>query len=149
MKKEIGNPYPDKNCFFCGEDNKKGLNLKFFWDENNQEVSADYLPHKCFVGQGKILHGGIQMGILDEIMGWTSFVATKSMAVTSGLEIKFLKPVYVIGAKVQIKCRVLSKDRKEIKMIAELVNNKNAVCTTATGTYHVLGREKFAAIIHG
>lgn len=149
MKVEIDNPYPDKNCFFCGKDNKEGLNLKFYWDEKEGEVSADYVPIQCFIGQGKILHGGIQMGMLDEIMGWTSYVAAKSMAVTSGLEIKFLRPVYVIGEKVKVRCRVLSKDGAKVKMFAELVNSENAVCTTASGTYHILGKEKFEAITQG
>ena len=149
MKKEIANPYPDDNCFFCGKDNHKGLNLKFFWDEDKQEVSTEYLPHQCFIGQGKILHGGIQMGILDEIMGWACFVATKSMAVTSGLEIKFLRPVYVEGKNLQVKCRVASRHGPRVEMVAELISFDGSVCTTASGTYHQLAKEKFEAIIHG
>ena len=149
MKREIANPYPDNNCFFCGKDNEKGLHLKFYWDEETQETSTDYFPHQCFIGQGKILHGGIQMGMLDEIMGWTCYVVTKSMAVTSGLEIRFLRPVYVVGERVKVKCRVVSKDGTKVTMIAELEDCESLTCTTATGTYHLLGQKKFEAILHG
>jgi len=34
-----------------------------------KEASTEYLPAKHFTGQGNILHGAIQMGLLDEIMG--------------------------------------------------------------------------------
>ena len=149
MKKNIANPYQDDQCFFCGKGNEKGLGLQFYWDEEVQEVSTEYLPHQCFIGQGKILHGGIQMGILDEIMGWTCYVVTKSMAVTSGIEIKFTRPVYVTGEKIKATCRVISKVGAKVEMIAELANKKNSICTTATGTYHTLEQDKFEAIIHG
>ena len=72
MKKEIQNPFPDNNCFYCGSDNNLGLKLEFFWDEDKQETYTEYLPSQYFTGQGNILHGAIQMGLLDEIMGLTS-----------------------------------------------------------------------------
>ena len=84
MKVEIANPYPDNNCFFCGSDNSEGLKLKFYWDETKQEVYTEYLPAQYFIGQGKILHGGIQMGLLDEIMGWTCYVFTKKWLLPLG-----------------------------------------------------------------
>ena len=83
VKKEILNPFPDKDCFFCGSNNNLGLKLKFYWDQEKKEASTEYLPVPHFVGQGKILHGAIQMGLLDEIMGWTSYVFIQKMAVTS------------------------------------------------------------------
>ncbi len=149
MKKLIADPYPDNSCFFCGRDNENGLKLKFYCDEKQKEVSTEYRPSQYFVGQGKILHGGIQMGLLDEIMGWTCYVFTKEMAVTSGLEVRFLMPVYVSGEKIRVTCRVLSRKGAKVKMLAELLNSEKAACTTATGTYHVLKKEKYDSIISG
>src|SRR5215471_2460071 len=97
MKTEITNPFPDSNCLFCGSDNHLGLKLRFFWDEDHKEVSTEYVPPKHFTGQGNILHGAIQAGLLDEIMGWTSVYLTGKKTVTSDLNIRFLKPTYIDG----------------------------------------------------
>ena len=147
MKKKIKNPFPDGDCFFCGMNNKFGLKLKFYWDEEKKEASTEYLPAEHFTGQGNILHGAIQMGLLDEIMGWTSYVFTEKMAVTSDINIKFLKPTYINGEKISITCRVISKEDLKIKMHAKLLNIKGVVCTEAEGCYHILSSEKYKDLI--
>ncbi len=147
IKKEIKNPFPNGNCFFCGSNNKFGLKLKFYWDEEKKEVYGEYLPARHFTGQGNILHGAIQMGLLDEIMGWASYVFTKKMAVTSDINVKFLKPAYIDGEKIRITCKVTSKEGPKIKMHAKLFNIKGDVCTEAKGSYHILSSEKHRDII--
>ena len=149
MKKEILNPFSDNNCFFCGSDNHFGLQLKFFWDNGKKEIYTEYLPEKHFIGQGNILHGAIQMGLLDEIMGWNSYVFTQKMAVTSDLNIKFLYPTYICGEKIKITCRVTSKEDSKINMKATLSNIEGVVCTIATGTYHILAPDKYKDLIQG
>ncbi len=149
MKKKIQNPYPDNNCFFCGSENHNGLKLTFYWEEEKKEMTAEYLPAKHFVGQGNILHGGIQMGLLDEIMGWTSYVFSQEMAVTSNLDIKFIRPVYICDKKVHLICRVISKEGAKITMQATLANNDGDACTTATGMFYALSSEKYKDIIQG
>ena len=149
MKKEIQNPFPDNNCFFCGSENNEGLKLKFYWDEIKEEAHTEYLPAKHLVGQGKILHGGIQMGLLDEIMGWTSYAFTQEMAVTSGLNIKFLQPVYIGEEKINVTCRVTSREGPKVNMQALLLNSDGEVCTRATGTFHILPTNKYKDLIQG
>jgi len=148
MREEIQNPYPNNNCFFCGSENKKGLNLKFYWDNETKESSTEYLPAQHFIGQGDILHGAIQMGLLDEIMGWTSYVFTKEMAVTTELDIKFLRPTYICGEKISVTCRVISMEGPRVNMVANLSNSRGDECTTATGTFHILPHNKYDDIIH-
>ena len=149
MKKEIQNPFLDSNCFFCGKDNKIGLKLKFYWDESRKETYTKYLPTQYFVGQGNILHGAIQMGLLDEIMGWTSFSYTQEMGVTSDINIKFLNPVYILEEKIDVTCRVISREGPIVKMEATLSNNEGVVCTTATGAYHILPADKYNVLVQG
>ena len=149
MKKEMKNPFPHGNCFFCGSNNKFGLKLKFYWDKEKQEAYTEYLPARHFVGQGNILHGAIQMGLLDEIMGWASYAFTEKMAVTSDINVKFLKPVYINGEKISITCQVTSKEGPKINMHAKLFNIKGEICTTALGSYHILSSKKYNALIQG
>ena len=149
MKEEIENPYPENNCFFCGSENTHGLHLKFHWDKEKKEVSTEYLPAEHFVGQGNILHGGIQMGLLDEIMGWTSYVVSQQMGVTSELKFKFLQPLYIGEEEIKVTCRVSSQEGPKVNMQATLSDSDGAVCTTATGTYHMLAPDRYKKIITG
>ncbi len=149
MKTELANPYPGKKCFFCGSGNEYGLHLKFYHDDERCETSAEYVPADHLAGQGDILHGGIQMGLLDEIMGWASFVHTCEMAVTSKMEVQFLRPVYISGEPVRLVCRVIERIGRKVHLQAELVNAENIVCTKAAGMYHILAPEIYAALIQG
>jgi acyl-coenzyme A thioesterase PaaI-like protein len=148
MKKEIPNLYPDQECLFCGEKNPIGLKLKFYLDEETGEVSTEYLPSRPFVGMGNILHGGIQSGLFDEIMGWTAHNLTGEMGVTSDLEIKFLKPVY-LGKRIRVYCRLASRNGPKVHLDARIEIPDGPVCSVATGTYHLLPRAEFQKLIQG
>lgn len=149
MKQEIPNPFSDDNCFFCGANNDQGLKLTFYWDEERKEVSTEYLPEHRFTGQGNILHGAIQMGLIDEIMGWTNFVCTGKMGVTTDLNVKFLSPLYISGNLVRVTCRVIEQEGSRVSMEAILTNRDGVMCTTATGTWRVVSPDKYKALIHG
>ena len=148
MKKEITNLYPDQECLFCGEKNQVGLKLKFYLDEETEEVSTEYLPSKPFGGLGNILHGGIQTGLFDEIMGWTAHSLTGEMGVTSELEIRFLKPVY-LGKRVKVYCRLTSRNGPEVHLEARIETPDGTVCSIATGTYYLLPQARFRQLIYG
>jgi len=149
MKQEIPNPFPDDNCYFCGSDNHQGLKLKFYWDEERKEVSTEYLPEERFTGQGNILHGSIQMGLLDEIMGWASFVCTRKMGVTMDVSVKFLSPAYIPSNLIRVACRVVEHDESKVSMEATLTNKDGIVCATATGSYRVVSSERYRTLIQG
>lgn len=149
MKKEIANPFPFKACFLCGSNNPHGLHLKFHLDDESGEVSTVYVPEARFAGQGDILHGAIQMGLLDEAMGWASLAHTQVMGVTTAIDVRFLRPVYISGEAVRVGCRVVERDGHDVRLAGELVSADGTVCTTATGVYRLLSPERHAALIRG
>ena len=73
--------------------------------------------------------------------------AIKKMAVTSDINVKFLKPTYINGEKISITCQVTSKEGPKIKMHAKFFNITGAICTEAVGNYHILSSEKYRNII--
>lgn len=148
MKTAIPNPFPDGQCFYCGDHNPHGLKMKFYWDDEALEVSTQYDPPRYLVGQGNILHGGIQIGFLDEIMGWTSRHHTGENVVTTNLNTTFMKPVY-LGQTVNLSCKVSSVDLPKVYLRATLSDAQGNLCTAAEGTYHVLPPGRFEAIIQG
>jgi uncharacterized protein (TIGR00369 family) len=148
MKKEIPNPYPEQACFFCGEKNPVGLKLRFYLNEKTGEVTTEYVSSRLFMGLGNILHGGIQSGLFDEIMGWTAHTLTGQMGVTSELNIQFLKPVY-LGKKLMVSCRIISQRGAKVHLGAQIETTEGTVCTQATGTYYLLPQDKFDQLIYG
>jgi len=148
QQREIPNPYPDQRCFYCGGANPAGLKLHFYWDEATEKVFTAFDPFPWMAGQGKILHGGFQMGLLDEIMAWTSYYCTKEMAVTSDINVKFLKPVY-IDEKITAGCGMAFREGPRVHLRAELRNAKGEVCTTAAGIFHILSEERYQIIVEG
>lgn len=148
MKAEIPNPFPTRDCLYCGGENAHGLHLVFFWDDELREVTTEYTPTRRFAGQGDILHGAIQMGLVDEIMGWTTVVVTGEMAVTTDLNVRFLRPVYIDGSAVRATCRVLAREAADVRLRADLIDARGLVCMSATGAFRVLSPARFAALVH-
>ena len=94
--KKLPNPYGAGECFFCGPNNPIGLKLTFYETETEpKELVCRWTPARVFKGLGKVLHGGIQSGLFDEIMGWTALHRTNEIGVTSNIEVRFLKPLFV------------------------------------------------------
>jgi len=148
MKIELPNLFPDENCLFCGLGNPVGLKLRFFFDEETKEVSTEYVGVKDFIGLGNVLHGGIQSGIIDEIMGWTTHSLLKRMGVAVKLNLDFLKPVY-IGKKITVFCSIRSIENSKVHLEARVEYNEGDVCTRAQGIYYLLPDDKFNKLIHG
>lgn len=145
--KPIPNPYQTAHCFFCGENNPIGLRLVFHDAETEPpEVMLRWEASPLFSGFGRILHGGIQSGLFDEIMGWTTHHFTQQMGVTTALQIQFLKPVYV-EQELEVRCRIEFREGDKIHLAAELTNQRGQTCTKATGTYILVDRERFETLV--
>ena len=145
--KKLPSLYGAGECFFCGPNNPIGLKLTFYETETEpKEVVCRWTPARVFKGLGKVLHGGIQSGLFDEIMGWTALHRTNEIGVTSNIEVRFLKPLFV-DQEIEVRCRVASRDGAKINLAAEIKNSAGNVCTRATGTYVLMSREKFDKLV--
>ncbi len=103
MKKQANS----RNCFVCGLDNKNGLHMQFYTDEDGK-VLADITVPRHFQGYPGIVHGGIIAAMLDEVSGRT--ITNDEVArwmVTASLTIRYRKPVpvekplHLVGALIQ------------------------------------------------
>lgn len=117
-------------------------------DEETGVVSTEYMATRTFVGLGNILHGGIQAGLFDEIMGWTAHNTFKEMGVTVELNIQFIAPA-IVGSTLQVTCSIVSKEGPKAKMEATIMTQEGVLCSKATGVYHLLPIEKFNEIVSG
>ena len=143
----LPNPYSAAGCFFCGQSNPHGLKLTFQETETEpNELICQWTPPSIYKGFGKVLHGGIQSGLFDEIMGWTTLHLTQTVAVTASLNVNFLKPLYV-EQLIEVRCRIQSRDGTRVLLEAEIKNSEGDICSTATGTYVILKRERFETAV--
>ena len=154
MIREIENifvDFPGYGCFACDPGNEHGLRLKFFADEDTGEVFTKYTPEQHQEGFPEILHGGIQCALIDEVAFWTMFDKFQKIALTSKLDMEFLRPVKSTS-ELTIKGKVTEVEGRKVSVEVKLLNDKNKVCTRSTVdytitkrevTYKIMGKEKF------
>lgn len=145
--KPLSNALGATDCFFCGRDNPQGLKLTFFKTETEPfEVVCRWTPAEYHTGYKNVLHGGIQCGLIDEIMGWAAVHLTGEVGVTSDLEFKFLRPLRV-SRELEARARIAGRDGARLTLAAEIRDDQGRVCTTSRGVYHLLTQERFEKIV--
>ncbi len=154
MIREIENiflDFPDYGCFACDPRNHKGLRLKFFADDEKGEVFTTYSPEQHLEGFPGILHGGIQCALIDEVAFWTMFDKHKKIALTSKLDMEFLRPVNT-PCELTIRGMITETEGRKVRVQVNLLNDKNKICTrcnvdytitTREVTYKLIGKERF------
>jgi acyl-coenzyme A thioesterase PaaI-like protein len=123
--KKLKNPFTARegyNCFGCSPDNKLGLHLVFF--EENDEIVSTWDPDTNFQGYFNILHGGIQATLMDEIASWTVYVKVKTAGFTSKAEFRYLKPVGMDQGPLTLRSK-LKQMRRNLADIEVLLFDKN------------------------
>jgi acyl-coenzyme A thioesterase PaaI-like protein len=82
-----------KHCFVCGVENPVGLQLHFY-DNDEDQVFADYIVPDHFQGYPGVVHGGILATMLDELMGRAVMAGDPNRFMYSAkLEVRYRKPV--------------------------------------------------------
>lgn len=148
--RRIRNPFAENNngdycCFGCAPGNKFGLNLEF-WDRG-EEVVAFWTPETRFEGFHDVVHGGIQSTLMDEIASWYIFAKCGTAGVTSGMDIRFLKPLRVSGGEVMLSARLREHARRFATVACKLTDKEGNTYASADVRYYLFpeseAREKF------
>ena len=82
---------PDQQCFGCGPTNPHGMRLQFFRD-GNKAVVTTLQPREGWEGPPRVLHGGIQATLADEIAAWTVIGVTGCFGFTTSMQVRYLRP---------------------------------------------------------
>jgi len=82
-------PY-SRGCFICGDDNPKGLRLKFRREADGVEV--EFTPHEDYSGFPGMTHGGVSTALLDEAMSWAVVTHSRRFCHTAELKVRFRRP---------------------------------------------------------
>ena len=141
--RKIHNPFRGRegyNCFGCSPDHQTGLHLSFL--EEGAELIAEWEPEARFEGYHGVLHGGIQATILDEIASWVVYVKIKVAGVTSSMNVRYHKPIYLNGGPLKIHAGLMKMRRNLADIHASIYDSNNELCCEATITYFTFSEEK-------
>jgi uncharacterized protein (TIGR00369 family) len=146
--RKVHNPFRGRegyHCFGCSPDHPTGLNLSFV--EENEEIVSVWEPESRFEGYHGVLHGGIQATLLDEIASWVVYVKLKRAGVTSSMNVRYHKPVFMDGGLLTIRSKVVALRRNLADIHAVIYNRSGELCSEATITYFTfsekVSRESF------
>ena len=140
--KRILNPWlqvPGYSCPGCCPTNEKGLRLQFF--EDGDDVVSYWQPDAAYQSWKNTLHGGLHCMMLDEVAGWVVFHKLSTIAVTSKMETKYLKPITIDGGRIEMRARIVKQMRNVAFIDAELIQG-GQVCTKAQVVYFCSSPEK-------
>ena len=135
--RKIINPFstPMNQCFGCSRHNPVGLKLDFF--EDGEEIISEWQPRSDLQGYINVLHGGIQATLLDEIASWTVCVKAETAGVTSSMNIRYIKPVYLNHGPLKLKARLVKLEEKQVLLHTELWDARKQLCTEAEVVYYL------------
>ncbi len=122
-------------CFVCGLENDFGLKSRFYELENN-EIMAVFMPseeHQSYPGR---LHGGIAAAILDETIARAlmGHKASNFWGVTVDFSMKFRKPV-PLDQEVRVVARVTQENKRSFEGTGKIILADNSVAVEGSGRY--------------
>lgn len=130
-----------KSCFVCGEENKHGLKLKSHVE--NGLVVINYTPRDCDKGWKHIVHGGITITLMDEVMTWAAMLEVKSACVAAEVNSRLRQPIET-GKPLRIEGSVSSAKSRMVITAAKILDESGVVLATATGKYMKMPSDKMS-----
>ncbi len=134
--RKINNPYDkidEHYCFACSKKNPIGLKLDFF--EDGDEVISKWIPQKEYTGFHNVIHGGIQAVLLDEIAAWCVQIKHKTSGVTSKMQTRFVKPVYIDKGEITLRSKISSITKNLVTIEVKLFDSENVLCSESEVQY--------------
>jgi uncharacterized protein (TIGR00369 family) len=128
-------------CFVCGQDNPHGLHLRSRIE--NGRVMLDYTSRDADLGYKHIVHGGIAITLLDEVMTWASIVAARRACVAAKLATRLKKPIRV-GQTLCVEGWVVRQTSRLILTEGVILDSEGRTLLTAEGKYMTMPKEPIA-----
>jgi acyl-coenzyme A thioesterase PaaI-like protein len=143
MVREIENiflDFPGYGCFACDPRNRLGLRMKFYVEDEKDEVFTKIKLEEHFSGFPGILHGGIQCALIDEVAFWAMFDRLKKIGFTTKVEMDFLKKVENPGT-LEVRGKVEEIKNRRVKVSVKILNANGEIATESIVTYLIPKRE--------
>lgn len=121
-----------KSCFVCGENNPGGLHLRSRVDQDR--IVIDYTTREQDLGYRHIVHGGISMTLLDEVMTWAAILTLRRACVAAELTVRLKRPV-VAFQSIRVEGWIFEAKSKLVIAEGQVIDDRRQVLATASGKY--------------
>ena len=128
----------ESNCFVCEVRNAGGLRIPFFHDTEADQVVAEFSLDHTYSGAPTLLHGGVQLALLDEAMAWATIAIAHQWALTSTSSSEFIAPV-MVDAPHEVWAQVDAVDGDRIEASGRIIDVAGRECTRARATFQAIG----------
>lgn len=130
-----------RSCFVCGQDNPYGLRLKSRVE--NDCVVLTYMPRERDLGWRQIIHGGISMTLLDEVMTWAAILAVRKACVAAEMSVR-LKAAIGVGSNLRVEGRVVRATSRIVFTEGSIKNEQGEEMIVAAGKYMPMSEEQMS-----
>jgi len=109
--------------------------------EDGEYIKCDWQPQERFQGYFNVLHGGILSTLMDEIASWYVFAKLRTAGVTSRLDIRYVKPVYVDKGTITLQASLKETKKRLSDIEVKVFDQEGVLCTEGTVQYFVFPPE--------
>lgn len=118
------------------------MGLKMTFSEDEGEIISVWDPSPHYQGYWKVLHGGIQATLMDEIASWVVYVHLHTGGFTSRADVRYRKPVYVDQGALTLRARCAGMRRNLADIEVRLFDHAQNLCAEGSFTYFTYPMEK-------
>lgn len=122
-----------KSCFVCGEDNPHGLRSRSRVE--GDRVVLRYTTREADLGWRHLVHGGLSMTLIDEVMTWAAILSLQQAVVAAEITVRLRQPIQTGQA---IRAEGWTNDTRWSRLaLAEgrIVDEAGTVLASGTGKY--------------
>lgn len=121
-----------KTCFVCGVENPNGLHRRSCVE--GDRVVLTHVTREADLGYRHLVHGGISMTLLDEVMTWAAILTFRKACVAAELTVRLKQPV-VVGQALRVEGWITAAKPRLTVAEGRVVDEDGAVLATASGKY--------------
>jgi len=130
-----------RECFVCGEDNERGVQLLDIRREGDI-VRATFNPQAFQQGFPGVMHGGIVFAVLDEAMAYACVLVGGRWAATAKTEVRFRKAT-PIDEPLRLEGGITKGDGRRFSTWSKLYRADGSLTAEATGLFVPVPAETF------
>jgi len=129
----VDGPLPwTRACFVCGEENPRGFQLKMRVEAGR--VVADYVTRDSDRGYSEIVHGGLMMTLLDEVMAWAAIVRAGRVCVAAEVTTRLKQPIG-IGRTLRIEGEITNARPRLLLAESRILGDDGELLLSGSGKY--------------
>jgi len=97
-------------------------------------VVLTHVPREADLGYRHLVHGGISMTLLDEVMTWAGILTFKRACVAAELTVRLQKPI-LVGQAIRVEGWITRAKSRLVEAEGRIVDAHQTVFATAVGKY--------------